>query len=154
MSRQGFITTSLKLDSVKRFEQELLSRTKAARQGMPGLERGREDVIAAGRVILRTVMEMLGQDEVLSVTWVYAKGYELEVVISEVVSLFATLQRIEWGHWEAVRGRYRFVLAPPHPQGRVYSSDGLSLDWVASLKESSLGGSRTRRLTDPHLLQT
>ena len=32
---------------------------------MPGLERGREEVIAAGVVILSTVMELLGRDEVL-----------------------------------------------------------------------------------------
>jgi len=55
----------LKRDTVMRLEQELLSRTSTEREGMPGLERGREEVIAAGAVILRTVMEMLEQDEVL-----------------------------------------------------------------------------------------
>ena len=32
---------------------------------MPGLERGREEVIAAGAIILRTVMEMLDMTSVL-----------------------------------------------------------------------------------------
>ena len=32
---------------------------------MPGLERGREDVIAAGAIILRTIMETLEMETVL-----------------------------------------------------------------------------------------
>ncbi len=32
---------------------------------MPGLERNREDVIAAGVIILRTVMDTLGEQECL-----------------------------------------------------------------------------------------
>ena len=50
----------LKLATVQKLEQELCSRTKAQRRGMPGLELGREDVIVAGVLILRTVMETLG----------------------------------------------------------------------------------------------
>lgn len=55
----------LKFETVKQLEQQLLSRSKAQREGMPGLERGREDVIAAGAIILRTVMEVLGKTECL-----------------------------------------------------------------------------------------
>ena len=55
----------LKLETVKQLEQQLLSRSKAQRQGLPGLERGREEVIAAGAIILRTVMEILQQTECL-----------------------------------------------------------------------------------------
>lgn len=55
----------LKLETVKALEEQLLSRSKAQREGLPGLERGREDVIAAGAVILRTVMETLGTTKVL-----------------------------------------------------------------------------------------
>jgi len=40
-------------------------RTKSQRRGMPGLEVGREDVIVAGTLILRTVMETLGMPECL-----------------------------------------------------------------------------------------
>lgn len=56
---------SLKLATVQKLEQELLSRTKAQRRGMPGLEVGREDVIVAGTLILRTVMDSLGYRDCL-----------------------------------------------------------------------------------------
>lgn len=49
----------LGLSTVRSLERDLLARTKAQRQGLPGLERGREDVIVAGAIILRTVMETL-----------------------------------------------------------------------------------------------
>lgn len=55
----------LSLATIRELEQELLRRTKLQRQGLPGLERGREDVIVAGAIILRTVMETLGQSECL-----------------------------------------------------------------------------------------
>ncbi len=45
---------------VQDLESTLLVRTKAERAGLPGLERNREDVIAAGAIILRTVMETVG----------------------------------------------------------------------------------------------
>jgi exopolyphosphatase/guanosine-5'-triphosphate,3'-diphosphate pyrophosphatase len=43
----------------------LLSRKKADRAGLPGLEKGREEVIAAGAIIIRTIMETLGRSSVL-----------------------------------------------------------------------------------------
>jgi len=55
----------LKLATVQKLEQEVLSRSKAQRRGMPGLEAGREDVIVAGTLILRTVMETLGYRDCL-----------------------------------------------------------------------------------------
>ncbi len=55
----------LKLESVRELEQALLSRKKADRIGLPGLEKNREEVIAAGAIIIRTVMETLGQQSVL-----------------------------------------------------------------------------------------
>ncbi len=55
----------LSLATIRDLEQELLRRTTLQRQGLPGLERGREDVIVAGALILSTVMEMLGQSECL-----------------------------------------------------------------------------------------
>ncbi len=55
----------LALEIVTDLEQQLLSRSQAARVGMPGLEKNREDVIAAGAIILRTVMETLGEHECL-----------------------------------------------------------------------------------------
>ncbi len=55
----------LKLEAIQDMEQSLLGMTKADRRGFPGLEKGREDVIAAGAVILRTVMETLDVRECL-----------------------------------------------------------------------------------------
>lgn len=55
----------LKLSTITDLERELLGRTKAQRQGLPGLERGREDVIVAGTIILQTVMETLEYSECL-----------------------------------------------------------------------------------------
>ncbi len=50
---------------VQDMESMLLARTKAERAGLPGLERNREDVIAAGAIILRTVMETVGMPSLL-----------------------------------------------------------------------------------------
>jgi exopolyphosphatase/guanosine-5'-triphosphate,3'-diphosphate pyrophosphatase len=55
----------LALETIADLEQQLLSRSKAARIGMPGLEKNREDVIASGTVILRTVMDILEERECL-----------------------------------------------------------------------------------------
>ena len=55
----------LTLGSVQQIEQTLLRRTKAQRVGLPCLERGREDVIVSGTIILRTVMEALVMPSVL-----------------------------------------------------------------------------------------
>ena len=55
----------LKLEVVEALEGQLLSKSKAQREGLPGLERGREDVIAAGVIILGTVMKTLNLMSVL-----------------------------------------------------------------------------------------
>ena len=55
----------LQLDTIQELEQTLLSRKKADRTGLSGLEKGREEVIAAGAIIIRTIMEMLGLTAVL-----------------------------------------------------------------------------------------
>jgi exopolyphosphatase/guanosine-5'-triphosphate,3'-diphosphate pyrophosphatase len=56
---------TLKLDTIRELEQTLLSRKKVDRVGLPGLEKGREEVIAAGSIIIRTVMEAQGMTAVL-----------------------------------------------------------------------------------------
>jgi len=56
---------SLKLAAIKNIEQTVLARKRADRLGIPGLEPGREEVIAAGTLILRCIMEELGQDQCL-----------------------------------------------------------------------------------------
>ena len=55
----------LQLDTIQDLEQTLLSLKKADRAGLPGLEKGREEVIAAGAIIIRTIMETLGMPSVL-----------------------------------------------------------------------------------------
>ena len=55
----------LKLETIRELEQTLLSRTKAERVGLLGLEKNREEVIAAGAIIIRTIMETLGVSNVL-----------------------------------------------------------------------------------------
>ena len=56
---------TLELETIKDLEYTLLSRTKAERVGLPGLEKNREEVIAAGAIIIRTIMESLSQKECL-----------------------------------------------------------------------------------------
>jgi exopolyphosphatase / guanosine-5'-triphosphate,3'-diphosphate pyrophosphatase len=53
----------LSLETISGLERELLGRTKVQRREMPGLEEGREDVVVAGTLILRGVMETLGFSE-------------------------------------------------------------------------------------------
>ena len=55
----------LQLTTIQELEPTLLSRKKVDRAGLPGLEKGREEVIAAGAIIIRTVMETLGMSAVL-----------------------------------------------------------------------------------------
>lgn len=49
----------LNLSAVRNVERDVFSKTKADRVGMPGLETGREEVIAAGTLMLRCIMEEL-----------------------------------------------------------------------------------------------
>ncbi len=55
----------LTLSTVSELERMLLGRKKADRVGLPGLEKNREEVIAAGVIIVRTVMETLGMSDLL-----------------------------------------------------------------------------------------
>ena len=55
----------LQLNTIQELEQTLLNRKKSDCVGLPGLEKGREEVIAAGAIIIRTVMETLGLQECL-----------------------------------------------------------------------------------------
>jgi exopolyphosphatase/guanosine-5'-triphosphate,3'-diphosphate pyrophosphatase len=55
----------LQLGTIQELEQTLLSRKIADRIGLPGLEKGREEVIVSGAIIIRTVMETLGRFECL-----------------------------------------------------------------------------------------
>lgn len=69
----------LSLDAVRGLERDVLARTPAERRGMLGLEEGREDVIAAGLLILRTVMEDFGFDECLVSDFGLREGIVLDL---------------------------------------------------------------------------
>ncbi|MEW6544208.1 MAG: Ppx/GppA phosphatase family protein [Nitrospirota bacterium] len=71
----------LELETVRRLERELLSRSKAQRRGTPGLEAGREDVIAAGTLILRGVMERLGYEACLVSDLGLREGIVLDLAV-------------------------------------------------------------------------
>jgi exopolyphosphatase/guanosine-5'-triphosphate,3'-diphosphate pyrophosphatase len=55
----------LQLDTIQELEQTLLRCKKIDRVGLPGLEKGREEVMVAGGIIIRTIMETLGTSSVL-----------------------------------------------------------------------------------------
>lgn len=55
----------LQIRTIQDLEQTLLSRKKTDRTGLPGLESGREEVIAAGVIIIRTMMQTLGMGSCL-----------------------------------------------------------------------------------------
>jgi exopolyphosphatase / guanosine-5'-triphosphate,3'-diphosphate pyrophosphatase len=67
----------LQLSTIQTLEQTLLSCNKANRVGLPGLEKGREEVIVAGAIIVRTIMETLGMSSV----WVSDLGLREGVVL-------------------------------------------------------------------------
>jgi exopolyphosphatase/guanosine-5'-triphosphate,3'-diphosphate pyrophosphatase len=55
----------LQLTTIQELEQTFLSRKKTDRAGLPGLEKGREEVIAAGAIIIRSIMETLERSTLL-----------------------------------------------------------------------------------------
>ena len=55
----------LRLSTIDELEETLVGLARAERVGLPGLEKNREDVIAAGAIILQTIMKTLDQDSVL-----------------------------------------------------------------------------------------
>ncbi len=71
----------LQLSTIQELEQTFLNRKKSDRAGLPGLEKGREEVIAAGAIIIRTIMETLGLSEVLVSDLGLREGVLLELAI-------------------------------------------------------------------------
>jgi len=55
----------LQIATIQELEHTLLSRKKADRTALPGLEKGREEVIVGGAIIIRTIMETLDMSTVL-----------------------------------------------------------------------------------------
>lgn len=73
----------LTLETVRGFETEFLRRTKAERRGLYGLEAGREDVIVAGTVILRAIMEELGYQECLVSDYGLREGVLIDLAMKQ-----------------------------------------------------------------------
>ncbi len=71
----------LQLSTIQELEQTFLSRKKSDRAGLPGLEKGREEVIAAGAIIIRTIMETLGMSAVLVSDLGLREGVLLDLAI-------------------------------------------------------------------------
>ncbi len=71
----------LQLSTIQELEQTFLNRKKSDRAGLPGLEKGREEVIAAGAIIIRTIMETPGLSEVLVSDLGLREGVLLELAI-------------------------------------------------------------------------
>ena len=76
----------LKLDTVRELEYQLIRRTKAERIGLPGLEKNREEVIAAGAIIIRAIMETLSQEECLVSDLGLREGVLIELGMRESIS--------------------------------------------------------------------
>ncbi|MGH7165500.1 MAG: hypothetical protein ACREIS_08265 [Nitrospiraceae bacterium] len=69
----------LTLTTVNELEERILGCAKEQRRGWPGLEAGREDVIVAGTIILRGVMEGLGFSECLVSDYGLREGILLDL---------------------------------------------------------------------------
>ncbi len=69
----------LSLDAVCALEREVVARTLEQRRQMPGLEQGRGDVIAAGVLILRGVMETFRFDSCLVSDYGLREGVVLDL---------------------------------------------------------------------------
>jgi exopolyphosphatase/guanosine-5'-triphosphate,3'-diphosphate pyrophosphatase len=77
----------LRLEVIANLEGKLLASTQAERRGWPGLEAGREEVIVAGVIILRTVMDTLGIEECLVSELGLREGLLLDLAAREKEAL-------------------------------------------------------------------
>ncbi|WP_455241769.1 Ppx/GppA phosphatase family protein [Petrachloros mirabilis] len=73
----------LTVETIRELGQTLLSRKKADRIGLPGLEKGREEVIAAGAIIIRTIMESLGRESIVVSDLGLREGVLLNLALRE-----------------------------------------------------------------------
>ena len=69
----------LSLAKIRKMEQDLCGRTQAQRRGLPGLEPGRAEVIVAGAMILRCIMEQMGMEECVVSEYGLREGVLLEL---------------------------------------------------------------------------
>ncbi len=88
---------TLDLEVIRELEQALLSRKKADRAGMPGLEKSREEVIVAGAIIIRTIMETLDRTSIL----VSDLGLREEILLNHAMRRWPMLMRSNNGNFES-----------------------------------------------------
>jgi exopolyphosphatase/guanosine-5'-triphosphate,3'-diphosphate pyrophosphatase len=97
----------LKLETIRELEQALLSRTKAERVGLPGLEKNREEVIAAGAIIIRTIMETIGVEVCLVSDLGLREGVLINMLADMDAEVRTLFHRI---HEEAILLFYRWKI--------------------------------------------
>lgn len=73
----------LRLETIRELERALLTRTKAERVGLLGLEKNREEVIAAGAIIILTIMETLGVEVCLVSDLGLREGVLIDMAVRE-----------------------------------------------------------------------
>lgn len=66
-------------DVIDRIVRELSTRTLSERRAMPGLDRGREDIILAGSMILQEIMDASGQRRILASDWGLREGIVMDL---------------------------------------------------------------------------
>ncbi len=69
----------LSLDTIRGLVKEFLSRTSAGRLAMSGMERGREDLIVAGSLMVLEVMDRWGYQEMIVSDWGLLEGIALDL---------------------------------------------------------------------------
>jgi exopolyphosphatase / guanosine-5'-triphosphate,3'-diphosphate pyrophosphatase len=73
----------LRLETIRELERALLTRAKTERVGLLGLEKNREEVIAAGAIIIRTIMETLGVEVCLVSDLGLREGVLIDMAVRE-----------------------------------------------------------------------
>jgi len=69
----------LGLDTIRGLLKEFLSRTSAGRLAMTGMEKGREDLIVAGTVMVLEVMDRWGHEEMIVSDWGLLEGIAIDL---------------------------------------------------------------------------
>ncbi len=73
----------LSLDNIRDLVKEFLTRTSAGRLAMNGMEKGREDLIVAGSLMVLEVMDRWGYQEMIVSDWGLLEGIAIDLVNSE-----------------------------------------------------------------------
>jgi exopolyphosphatase / guanosine-5'-triphosphate,3'-diphosphate pyrophosphatase len=72
----GYVMTN---DTISRLVEKLCTSTLAERRAMPGLEKGREDIIVAGAIITQEIMQRFGFPKMIVSDWGLREGIVLDL---------------------------------------------------------------------------